>query len=62
VGRVLARRFGVADPPLSWSPIGGPWFGNAVATLVISGRDARMRVERSGVGGGLEPVSEIPLT
>jgi hypothetical protein len=62
VGRGLARRFGVADPPLAWSPIGGPWFGNAVATLEISGRDARMRVERSGVRGGLEPVTALPLT
>ena len=47
---------------MSWSPIGGPWFGNAVSTLEVNGRAARIRVERSGTRGGLEAVAELPLT
>jgi phosphodiesterase/alkaline phosphatase D-like protein len=61
VGRV-ARAVGIADPPLTWSRIGGPWFGNAVSTLEVTGRQARVRVERSGARGGLEAVAELPLT
>ena len=62
VGSRLARLWGLSDPPLQWSAVGGPWFGNAVATLCLHGRQARLRVERSGLTGGLEPVTEIPLT
>ena len=47
---------------MSWSPIGGPWFGNAVSTLEVNGRAARIRVERSGTRGGLEAVAGLPLT
>lgn len=61
VGRV-ARAVGITDPPLTWSRIGGPWFGNAVSTLEVTGRQARLRVERSGARGGLEAVAELPLT
>jgi hypothetical protein len=61
LGRV-ARSAGLDDPPLDWSTIGGPWFGNAVSTLEVTGRDAHLRVERSGVRGGLEAVATLPLT
>lgn len=61
IGRRLARRWGVEDPPVSWSTVGGPWFGNAVATLEVTGRSARLRVERSGRRGGLESVADVPL-
>jgi hypothetical protein len=61
VGRV-ARAAGLADPPLDWSTIGGPWFGNAVSTLEVTGRQARLLVERSGSRGGLEAVADLPLT
>jgi len=61
LGRV-ARAVGIDDPPLTWSAIGGPWFGNAVSTLEVNGRQARVRVERSGSRGGLEAVAELPLT
>jgi hypothetical protein len=61
LGRV-ARAVGIGDPPLDWSTIGGPWFGNAVSTLEVDGRQACLRVERSGSRGGLEAVAEVPLT
>ncbi|HSK59721.1 MAG TPA: alkaline phosphatase family protein, partial [Actinomycetospora sp.] len=58
----IARAVGIDEPPLSWSTIGGPWFGNAVSTLEVDGRQACLRVERSGTRGGLEAVAEVPLT
>ena len=61
LGRV-AKVAGLDDPPLTWSTVGGPWFGNAVSTLEVSGLDARLRVERSGARGGLEAIAELPLT
>jgi len=61
LGRI-AKAVGIGEPPLSWSTIGGPWFGNAVSTLEVDGRQACLRVERSGSRGGLEAVAEVPLT
>jgi hypothetical protein len=61
LGRV-AKAVGIGEPPLSWSRIGGPWFGNAVSTLEVTGRQARLVVERSGGRGGLEAVAQLPLT
>ncbi|HEY2225924.1 alkaline phosphatase D family protein [Actinomycetospora sp.] len=62
VVRRLGRWWGVPEEPVTWDPIGGPWFGNAVATLEITGRTARVRWERSGRDGRLEPIAELPLT
>ncbi len=36
--RRLGRWWGVPEEPVTWDPIGGPWFGNAVATLEVTGR------------------------
>ena len=62
LARRLGRWWGVPEDPLTWDPIGGPWFGNAVATLEIHGRQARVRFERSGRDGTLDGVAELPLT
>jgi hypothetical protein len=51
----------VPDPTLSWRLVSGPTFGNAVATLVFSGRMAALVIEKSGRSGQLEPVSQIEL-
>jgi len=59
--RSVVRRFGVADPTLSWRLLRGPVFGNAVAALTFSGRSAELIFERSGPSGQLEPVSRIEL-
>ena len=61
IGR-LSSWWGVPPPAMSWGPVGGPYFGNAVATLDITGRDARMRIERSEPRGGLECLADLPLT
>ncbi|PZS12343.1 MAG: phosphodiesterase [Pseudonocardiales bacterium] len=61
VVRAVVRRFGVADPTLSWRLLRGPVFGNAVAALTFSDRRAELVFERSGPSGQLEPVSRIEL-
>jgi phosphodiesterase/alkaline phosphatase D-like protein len=60
--RRVGRWWGVPEEPVAWDPIGGPWFGNAVATLEIRGRTARVRFERSGRDGTLDAVADLPLT
>jgi hypothetical protein len=68
VARVLARSAGVADPEVGWRfTHDEPWFDNQIATLVIEGRRASMRLERAGPSGsgeppGLERVFERALT
>lgn len=61
VVRRLVRRSGVADPSLSWRLLRGPAFGNAVATLVFSGRKAEIVIEMSGRNGRLDPVFRVEL-
>ena len=61
VVRSVVRRYGVADPSLSWRLLNGPAFGNAVATLVFSGRKAEIVIEKSGPNGRLDPVFRVEL-
>ena len=58
----LARRWGVAPEPVSWSSIGGPYFGNAIATLSVRARDARLRIEHPDTSGTLGLKADLPLT
>ena len=60
--RWIGRRWGVPPEPVEWDSVGGPYFGNAIATLEITGRSARVRFERSTRHGDLEPISVLPLT
>ncbi|MDL5159503.1 alkaline phosphatase D family protein [Actinomycetospora termitidis] len=62
VVRRIGRWWGVEPEPVEWDAIGGPYFGNSIATLELTGRSARVRFERSTREGGLEPVSVLPLT
>lgn len=56
VGRTIGRRFArhgkCAEPPVSWRKTGGPWFGNQLMTLTLSGRSARLRLEQARVDKG----------
>jgi hypothetical protein len=45
--RRLSRRAGVAEPQISWRTDEGPWFDNQIATLILDGRQATFRLERS---------------
>ena len=46
--RALAHRAGVPDPEIRWRLTGGgPWFDNQVASLLIDGREMRMRLDKA---------------
>lgn len=66
LGRGLSRHGRCARPPVSWRHTGGPWFGNQLMTLTLSGRSARLRLDHareSGEGGArLVTISESELT
>ena len=47
--RVLAALAGVRAPALDWRLDDGPWYDNALATLVLDGRSAAVRWEHSPV-------------
>ncbi len=47
VGRLLARSVRLAEPPLSWRMMHGPFFENEVATLELKGQQARLKLERT---------------
>src|SRR6266511_3926861 len=50
---VLGRLARVPKPPLSWRRLAGPVFGNALGSLVLDGRRARLLVETTaGVPAG----------
>ena len=42
VGHVVARSAKVADAPVRWRPLRGPWFDNNLATLEVEGRGLRL--------------------
>jgi hypothetical protein len=66
LGRLLARHGGCEQPPVSWRHTGGPWFGNQLMTLTLSGRSARLRLDQARESGEgrtrLVTVSESELT
>lgn len=50
--RRLARWAGVPDTPVDWEVDHGPWFGNGVMTVVLSGRQAAVEVAHAEVVDG----------
>ena len=66
IARMLARSAGVDDPGMGWRFVNGPYFDNQVATIVIDGRSATMRLEKTAPnserdGARLETVFERRL-
>ena len=47
IGRALARSAGAPDPDIRWRFCEGPYFDNQAATLVLDGREATMRLEKT---------------
>lgn len=47
MGRALARSAGAPDPEIRWRFCEGPYFDNQAATLVLDGREALMRLEKT---------------
>ncbi|NJP30815.1 alkaline phosphatase D family protein [Micromonospora thermarum] len=60
--RALARTAGVRRPSVRWKKLAGPYFGNAVATLVHDGRTAQVTIEGTTSDGHLRPVMHHRLT
>ncbi|HET8658302.1 MAG TPA: alkaline phosphatase D family protein [Micromonosporaceae bacterium] len=59
--RGLARLAGLRRPGVSWRRLAGPYFGNAVATLVHNGRSAHVTIEGTDPRAGLQTVASVPL-
>ena len=57
--RGLARTAGVRSPAWRWKRLAGPYFGNAVSTLLLTGLVAKVRVEGTDKAGGLFSVAEV---
>ncbi|CAM5525342.1 Alkaline phosphatase family protein OS=Streptomyces alboniger OX=132473 GN=CP975_10540 PE=4 SV=1 [Streptomyces alboniger] len=55
LGRRFARHGGCGRPAVSWRKTGGPWFGNQLMTLTLSGRSARLRLEQAQETRGTKP-------
>ncbi len=54
--RALARAAGVKPAEIDWSLTHpAPWFNNQIAALEITGRRARMRLDKTVSGGGSTP-------
>jgi len=56
------RRRGIPSPPLTWTNVCGPLFGNTIATLEISGRDAEVFFEQPRRTTALEEVGRVSLS
>nr|ABP45224.1 conserved hypothetical protein [Mycolicibacterium gilvum PYR-GCK] len=62
VTRRWARRAGSPDLPMSWRNLSGPLFGNTIASLNVSGRDAEVVFEQPRDDGSLTSVITVSLT
>jgi hypothetical protein len=47
IGRALARSAGVHRESVRWKLVEGPYYDNQVATLVVEGRSAALKLERT---------------
>jgi len=67
IGHVVAQSAKVADAPLTWKPLEGPWFDNNLATLEVTGSGLRMWWATGVVHDGrhdrphLKQVSEVTV-
>jgi phosphodiesterase/alkaline phosphatase D-like protein len=59
--RSLATMAGTPAPTVRWELRAGPYFGNAVSTLVHHGRSAHMIVERTDRQARLHRLGTVPL-
>lgn len=61
VVRSWVRRRGVPSPPMTWTNVCGPLFGNTIATVEINGRDAEVIFEQPRKSTTLEEVGRVSL-
>ena len=57
-----ARRLGAPDKPVDWEKVVGPLFGNTIATLSVSGRDAEVVFEKPVSASALAERARLRLT
>jgi phosphodiesterase/alkaline phosphatase D-like protein len=57
-----ARRLGTPEPPVDWEKVAGPLFGNTIATLSVSGRDAEVVFEQPVSASDLAERARLRLT
>ncbi|MET0423745.1 MAG: alkaline phosphatase D family protein [Actinoplanes sp.] len=57
--RGLAKSAGVRKPAWTWKRLAGPYFGNAVSTLRLTGRSADVQVEGTTKDGNLIEVAQV---
>jgi len=57
-----ARRLGAPDKPVDWEKVVGPLFGNTIATLSMSGRDAEVVFEQPVSASALAERARLRLT
>ncbi|MEV7226504.1 alkaline phosphatase D family protein [Polymorphospora sp. NPDC051019] len=57
----LARSAGLRRPVVGWRKLAGPYFGNAISTLLHEGRSARVTVEGTRKDGELRIVAQQAL-
>ncbi|WP_299530584.1 alkaline phosphatase D family protein [uncultured Streptomyces sp.] len=65
IGRLLARHGRTGTPPVSWRKTDGPWFGNQLMTLTLTGREASLTLSQSRGdvrNATLETLMERPLS
>ncbi|MFI9587433.1 alkaline phosphatase D family protein [Streptomyces sp. NPDC052236] len=67
LGHALARHGRAGRPLVNWRRTGGPWFGNQLMTLTLSGRSATLKLDQAragaaGAGDRLVTVEERQLT
>ncbi|GAB3157989.1 alkaline phosphatase D family protein [Micromonospora sonneratiae] len=62
IARSLARSIGVGREPVRWRKLAGPYFGNAVGTLMLQERAAEVLIEGTDRGGALRTVARRWLT
>ena len=64
--KALGKWDDVPPVPLHWTKTAGPYFGNALGTLLLSGRDASFRLHKAVTThqseDRMEQVTELPLT
>ena len=61
VVRRLARSAGVREAPIRWRLTASPTFDNQFGTLVLDGREARVRIERTVPDAWPRPETEVTL-
>lgn len=62
ITRRWARRHGSPELPVTWRNLSGPLFGNTIAVLTLSGRDAEVLFEQPRGSGELVEAARVPLT